>query len=593
MAITDGLYELRTLLNTSMALDVAGGSATKGANVQLYSANGTNAQKFYLVDEGDGYSLQNAQSQMFVDVAGGAAANRTNVQQYTDNDTRAQRWALTETGTVTIDGVACSVVTLRSNVSSSISLMMDVTSAMTTDKTNIWIYTSNGSDAQKWALLPTELLDRTLAAPSGMGWVDAVYQEDVQETRFEASTLYPAWDFPTSWAPGSAAFSYRYRSRDVGDAAGEWSAWSAWANASIATRGARAWLTSGLPASVTQKALEYQLQVRSLATVDGKQVHSLSTTALLRAAAKPTAHFTSAEIAYTGLNLAFTSDYTDGTNTVVVESIQAGGRELLAHPVTISGLGAASTASIDSADLLAPIAGGDSLSISYRFGTDSYSGTVEASAALDATYAAGHSLDMTSTYVEDDGRMLRVTVPEVGTEQVWTVTESGMWPAYDQGDGTWLAFYPFGQDFELYVTGINASGTAWGDYSVEVSASTMPKGCHAWSWQGGTFLLEVLDGFLTTERDISARGDAVSLNSRDWQTIQYSNTLEGGFDAKGVIDVPVSESTKAQMMALIRAHHAIYRAPTGEVARVGIDGINYSSFKLRTEVSVQMTQESI
>lgn len=594
MAITNGLYELRSMLNTGMCVDVAAGSMTKGANVQLYTVNGTNAQKFYLVDTSSGWSIQNGQSLMYVDVDQSGTANGTNVKQWTNNANRAQRWAITETGeTETIEGETCPVVSIASYVTAAHNMMMDVRAAMTEDKTNIRIYQSNGTMAQRFALYPSELLDKTLAAPSAIGWVEAVYDEDAQETRFEASTLYPTWLFPSSWPVGSEAFAFRYRSRSVGESAGAWSDWTAWAAASIATRGTMAWLTTGLPASVTEKALEYQLQVRSTSTnAQSQPIHSLTTTCLLRAAAKPTASLGSAEVSYTGLALGFASDYTDGTNQLRVTSIVKDGQEILIHPVTIGQLGASATAVIDSEALRLPIVGGDSLEIIYEVGTDVYSGMVEQSASLTASYATGHSLDMTSTYTEADGLMLSVSVPEVGTEQVWTVTEEGMWPAYQTERG-WLAIYPFGKDFQLYVTGINASGSAWGDYILDVSAADMRKGGHAWSWDGGSFFLDVVDGLMTTKRSISANGDAASLNSRAWQTVQYSDTLQSTFDAVGVIDVEVTEATKAQMMALIRAHHAIYRAPTGEVAYVGIDDIKYSSFKLRTEVTVQMTQETI
>ena len=51
MAITNGLYELRSMLLTKMCADVAGGSAVRGANVQLYSTNDSNAQKFRVLEE--------------------------------------------------------------------------------------------------------------------------------------------------------------------------------------------------------------------------------------------------------------------------------------------------------------------------------------------------------------------------------------------------------------------------------------------------------------------------------------------------------------------------------------------------------------
>ena len=55
MAIADGLYEIRSALLESMALDIAGGSTAKGANVQIYANNDTNAQKYRITEETAGH----------------------------------------------------------------------------------------------------------------------------------------------------------------------------------------------------------------------------------------------------------------------------------------------------------------------------------------------------------------------------------------------------------------------------------------------------------------------------------------------------------------------------------------------------------
>lgn len=589
------MYELRTLLNTGMCLDIAGGSTTKGANIQLYTANGTNAQKFVLADESDGWSLQNPVSQMYVDVAGGAAANRTNVQQYTDNDTRAQRWTVTDTGeTVTIDGVSCAVATLQSNVAASPAYMMDVTSALTTDKTNIWIYTSNGSDAQKWALLPTALLDSSLAAPSILGWVEAVGDTDAQQTRFGAATLYPVWAFPVSWEPGTAAFEYRYRTREVSaQGTGEWSAFNAWAAASAYTSGQTAWLTSGIPATVTEKTLDVQLQVRTVTGSGLTASHSVSATANLRAAYAPSIEVTAATVSFNALRLSISSDYTDGTNSLFVQAVEVGGENILRTPYGLAGLGATGTGEIPNAALLQPVRPGDSVTVRYSYGTDQHAGTAVQADTVTVQAAAGYGLDVTPAIAESGGRALSVTVPQVGTVRVWTVCDSGMIPAFEGEGGTWTAVYPFGKPFSIYVSGLSSDGTQWGDSVTEYEADEFGKGCHAWNWANGAFLLQIVDGFMSTERSVKAQGDAMSLNSRDWETMQYSDTLSASFDAAGVIDRPIAESDKADLLALARAHHVIYRAPTGEIINAGIDGYSYSSTVLRTDVSVQMTQESI
>lgn len=596
MAVANGLYELRTMLNTGMALDVYCAAMTNGANVDIYAANGTNAQKFYVKSEADGYSLQIESSGKFVDVRGAGAANHVNVQQWEDNDTRAQRWTIAETGqTVTIGGVSCQVVTLRSSVSTSTAYMMDVTNAFTSNKTNVQLFQSNGTDAQKWALLPTELLDTSLSAPASLGWVAAVGNTDAQLARFEATKLYPTWKYPTSWPASRATFAIRYRSRTVGATSiGAWSAWNAWTVAPCTVRGGRAWLTAGLPAAATGKALEYEFQVRARTTnASNRPIHSNTTTATLRAAKLPTTTLASAAINYSTLDLGITTDYSAGTSKVRITSIQRDGMELLSEPYEAAGLedGGAVAVPMGALSLDLPLAAGDSLTVQYQVGTDAYAGWRAAQTAnLTAEYSAGHTLDMASTWMLSDGRLLAVVVPEVGTELVWTVIGRKLYPAYQTADG-WRAIYPFGQDFKLYITGTD--GTAWGDYMLDVSAADMPKGCHAWSWDGGQFLLEVVDGFMSTERQINAQADAASLNSREWETVHYSDTLQGTFDAVGTIGREITESDKAGLMALIRAHHVLYRAPAGEIADVGIDSVSYSSLLTRTEVKVSMTQESI
>lgn len=593
MAISAGLYELRTMLQTAMAVDVAGASTTKGANVQLYSVNDTNAQKFRLIYRGNGWNLVNAASAMYVDVDNYGTTDGTNIKQWTNNNNRAQRWEVTDTGeTVIIDGVECIIAAFGSYVTTAHNMMMDVRWALTTDKTNIQLYHSNGTDAQRFALYPTELLDKSLATPSILGWATSLYG-DGQLQQFGQTKLYPTWKFPDAWAPGTAAFAYSYRSRSIGATVpGAWSAWTAWTSAPIVTRGTQAWLVGGLPAVVSEKALEYQFRLRSVSTnSDGEAIHSMPVTATLRAAYAPTISISSAEAGFDALGLVFSSDYTDGTNILYVDSIIKDGAEILARPVTISGLGASGTAPIEMSDLLAPLQSGDFIEVAYRVGTDQLS-QVSSSTIASATveWASGHSDAPEPTINEVDGRMLAVSYLGTDVEQVWTVTSSGMWPAYQTGTG-WKAIYPFGEDFSIYAAGTD--GSSWSSVLVEKSASDMPKGCHAWSWDGGYFLLDVVDGIMATNRKIDAQADVMSLNSRDWQTVTYSDTLEGSFDAEGVIDVPVTASVKAQLMALIKAHHVTYRAPLGEVCSVGIDSVKYESSKLRTDVTVSMTQESI
>lgn len=93
--VENGVYELRLSSTPNFALDVAGASKNDGANVRLYSANNTFAQRWMVKWESDGfYSLKNVSSGKALDVTGANPAARTNVHQYASNNTSAQRWAL-------------------------------------------------------------------------------------------------------------------------------------------------------------------------------------------------------------------------------------------------------------------------------------------------------------------------------------------------------------------------------------------------------------------------------------------------------------------------------------------------------------------
>lgn len=77
-------------VNSGKALDVRNGAAGNNAVVQQYSANGTNAQRWFIRDSGAGYYLQSALGNWVLDLSGGSTANGTAIHLYTPNGTVAQ-----------------------------------------------------------------------------------------------------------------------------------------------------------------------------------------------------------------------------------------------------------------------------------------------------------------------------------------------------------------------------------------------------------------------------------------------------------------------------------------------------------------------
>ena len=93
--IDDGVYVVVNQSSGNRVLDVAGGSNSAGARVQLYTANGTNAQKWYVRSLGNGaYSLTAFVSWKVLDVPSANASNGASVQQWDWNGSGAQKWLL-------------------------------------------------------------------------------------------------------------------------------------------------------------------------------------------------------------------------------------------------------------------------------------------------------------------------------------------------------------------------------------------------------------------------------------------------------------------------------------------------------------------
>lgn len=88
----DGTVTFESKLDSNLVLDLVGGSTANGTNVQVYTKNGTAAQKFHMynnkpdikssgVEIEDGYYCiqSNINPDFYVDLDGGNTANGTNI----------------------------------------------------------------------------------------------------------------------------------------------------------------------------------------------------------------------------------------------------------------------------------------------------------------------------------------------------------------------------------------------------------------------------------------------------------------------------------------------------------------------------------
>lgn len=139
--LPDGTYIFGSKLNTSMKMDVSGASRSNYGNVQIWAGNGTNAQKWKVTHDSNGYvTLTSVNSGKVLDVNGGVSASGTNVQQYDSNGTYAQKWIAVKNS----DGSYTFQSALAENA------VLDVNGGSSANGANVQLYTSNGTNAQKW-----------------------------------------------------------------------------------------------------------------------------------------------------------------------------------------------------------------------------------------------------------------------------------------------------------------------------------------------------------------------------------------------------------------------------------------------------------
>ena len=97
----------RQRVSCNLYLDVEGASTKSGATVQVYTGNGTIAQKWRAVQMGGGYAPSFVQpvyivpctnENLALDIGGGSTDNGARIQVYDKNATGAQQWQVLDHG---------------------------------------------------------------------------------------------------------------------------------------------------------------------------------------------------------------------------------------------------------------------------------------------------------------------------------------------------------------------------------------------------------------------------------------------------------------------------------------------------------------
>ena len=143
-AISEGTYVIRSANAERQVLDVTAKSKNDGANVETWSSNAGDNQKWEVSAAGEGtYTLRSVLSGKYLDVKNASIAAGAEVIQWSGNDGDNQRWRF-----AAVEGGWLIVSALSEN------LVLDVCKASKADGADVVVWTPNGGRNQVWEFLP-------------------------------------------------------------------------------------------------------------------------------------------------------------------------------------------------------------------------------------------------------------------------------------------------------------------------------------------------------------------------------------------------------------------------------------------------------
>lgn len=577
--IDGGVYEIHSMLDTKMCLDVASASEASGANVILYTSNGKNNQKFAIYENSDGYSIRAMHSNMYLDVEGGKASTKgTNVQQYASNSGRAQRWRVTTYGTQTYNGVPCTVVTFGAGNQNT--CLMDVTGAKTTNRTNIDIWTANYNNNQKFLLYPTDLEDPLVPVPSNIRFASTDSSIACAKDG-ETASLQIRFNAPSSWAgSGAAHFEHRIRRR-LCNSHGQWASWGEfgeWQASLVEMSNNVATLSPSISYEMDKDQVtivQWQLQVRCVNVDESKpysaNVHGGTADGLLTLYCEPTVTFSDATWSPLGLKIPYTSDW--DASTIRLTSSSQWHRQY-EHVGSKNG-----TIVVPYGNMVGVPSANDSMTLSWRSGL-SYT---SAFPTRTTTLAIRRPNDNIGETYSSDGYNESVTVSGSGEKHVWVGCDGSLYECQQTASGVFDIPYPMGKPYTVYVTRGNLASSS--------AREPIDRKFAAWTTADGSFYapLVIRDSFT---RDSEQESEKRALDSRTEMTTDFGSARTTEISLSVRLYGLDGEATVGEMRSLIGTH-CIFRAPDGGVDNVSVDGIGETYRGAGVyDLSVTMTKEA-
>ena len=145
-----GNYYISASYNNWMVLDVTGGGSADCTNIELFSYNLSNAQRFKVFYDDKGYATIMNASGKVLDVSGGQPIPQSNVIQFKNNNTPNQKWIISK------DSSGYFKIKSALSEKSKDDLCLDIWASSSSDGANIQIFSSTNNKNQRFNFIPIE-----------------------------------------------------------------------------------------------------------------------------------------------------------------------------------------------------------------------------------------------------------------------------------------------------------------------------------------------------------------------------------------------------------------------------------------------------
>lgn len=142
IVIEDGIYIIKSSINPNFVIDLNGGRATLGNNIQLWDKNNSDAQRWIIKNVNGTVKICSViNSHYVIDLNEAHAVCGENIQCWEDNGSNAQQWLPRKVG---------SYYEFRSAANQNFTI--DLCNSQTVRGQNIHCWEANGTNAQRWIL---------------------------------------------------------------------------------------------------------------------------------------------------------------------------------------------------------------------------------------------------------------------------------------------------------------------------------------------------------------------------------------------------------------------------------------------------------